>query len=309
MNEIEAMIEMALTGFFSHAKDIHILLSVFSFAIAVCLMPFSFGTGDTGTSRRRFCGALFLLSLAFEASNPGVYAVAVFIVATLITELGFLSGLAAIFWNRPWAFQRPASTDEIEAKEKQETEAESGLPALGGDTTAEETSEDLPKEIAEKVSEVSPERERHKFRDSTGKTGVVSASAFEHEVIRALTRSHLFDSFDTEVALASVTSPQKALAVVDAIGRVGLRQFVVEIKRQPSDLDAVVSQLKFAMDALQNTPEVRRRLIQIPVKGILITGQERAPEFLGDNIISLHFDPSTRKFSNLEPVKKWVRGS
>jgi hypothetical protein len=305
MSELEIIVEKTIRGFFEHARDIHILLSFMSFAIAVALMPFSFGSGEVGINRRRFCGAFLLLSLAFEASSAGVYAIAVFIVATLITELNFLSGLAAIFWDRPWAFQRPASNSEIEDKERQETEAESS--GISG-TTAIEGGGDFPEEEPANV-EVSADRGQYESRDSMRKGGVSGAAAFEHEVVRALNRSRLFDSFESQVALASVASPGTALAVVDGVGKVALRQYVVEIKWQLNDPDAVVSQLRFAMDALENTPEIRRRLIRIPVRGILITGDKRAPEFWGDNIISLHFDQSTRTFSNLERVKKWVRGS
>ena len=310
MSELEFIVEKIIGGFFEHAKDIHILLSFMSFAIAVALMPFSFGSGEIGINRRRFCGAFLLLSLAFEASNAGVYAVAVFIVATLITELNFLSGLAAIFWDRPWAFQRPASENEIEDKERRETEAESApIAPLRGETTVQSASEGLPKDAPSKVFEVSPDREQHESKDSISKKKAAPAVAFEHEIVRALNRSHLFDNFESQVALASVASPGRALAVVDGIGKVGPRQYVVEIKWQLEDLDAVVSQLRFAMDTLENTSEVRRRLIRIPVRGILITRDEKVPEFLDENIISLHFDQSTRSFPNLERVKKWVRGS
>src|SRR5208283_3293499 len=100
--------------------------------------------------------------------------------------------------------------------------------------------------------------------------------------------------------------PQRALAVVDGIGRIGPRQYVIEIKRQLNNRGAVVSQLRFAMDALENTPEMRRRLLRIPVKGLVVTGSPGVSEFLDDRIASLHYDQSTRSFADLERVRKWM---
>ena len=52
------------------------------------------------TSAIKLLGSLMVLTLAFSSNNAGVYALAIFIVATLVTELDFLEKLAAIFWNR-----------------------------------------------------------------------------------------------------------------------------------------------------------------------------------------------------------------
>lgn len=79
----------------------------------------------------KLLGSLMVLALAFAANSAVVYFLAIFIVATLVTDLDFLEKIAAIFWNRDkyWEYRMvqipPADVKARVASEaQQEVEAE-----------------------------------------------------------------------------------------------------------------------------------------------------------------------------------------
>lgn len=73
----------------------------------------------------KLIGSALVLALAFAANNAFTYGLAIFIVATLVTDLDFLEKLAALFWNRDkyWEYQlKKQSPDETAAKAAKEAD-------------------------------------------------------------------------------------------------------------------------------------------------------------------------------------------
>lgn len=103
----------------------------------------SFISADS--SRIKLIGSGLVLSLAFAANNVWTYALSIFIVATLVTELQFLEKLAAMFTNRDkyWDYLAQKSTPE-QAQQKaafeavQEATAEEAEQSRSAEKGAEE---------------------------------------------------------------------------------------------------------------------------------------------------------------------------
>jgi hypothetical protein len=302
MKYLETILVQIGRGFFAEADHINVLLSFFSFLIGIFLTPFSFGTSQSAINRRRFCGAFLLLALAFEAGSAAVYALSVFIVATLITELSFLSGLAAIFWNRSWAYQRPANDAEVRAKSKQDAENEL-IDAREAGVKKESA------RFIEFTGDIGDDAGRARGPESA-LVDLVEATGRDYErcVFDALLATDLFEEVQRETALTTSADPGQPLVVVDGIGKAGLARYVIEVKRRVTDLARVTSQIQFAMTALKNTPELRMR-ISVRVRGILITGRTGRPSEVGEDIICLFFDSEIRKFTNIDHVKAWMKRS
>jgi hypothetical protein len=316
MSALEPYIAQIWSSFFAEADKIRFLLSSISFAIGVLLAPFAFEGKDTAINRRRFCGAFLLLSVTFESSNAGMYALTIFIIATLITELNFLSSLAAIFWNRSWAFQRPASEAEITAKLEQEaaenaedTKIEIETPSARKEnyTAFEFAESDSPNKLGAYISD---KREK---KSSSQRQSIAHGLAFEQDVFTALERANLFEDIQGETALTTNANPGAPLAVVDAIGMLSNTRYVIEVKQYVRNLEQVVAQIRFAMTALKNTPELQRKLFSVRIKGILIINKEHNEigrrDFLADDIACLYFDPVTHSFTNISRIQNWIKGS
>jgi hypothetical protein len=302
----DVFVGQVFNGFFAQANSIHTLLSFLSFVGGVLLIPFSAGEEAIGKNRRRFCGSLFLLSIAFEASSAWVYSVVVFIVATLITEAEFLSGLAAIFLDRPWALPRPATPRESEISSEEDVEADSSSPPTieGRD---DETDHSVG--VEQGISEVSTSAESVRRFVSTDKR-ILSAQAYERSAFDALLQTGLFDDIQREMAITTITDTGKPLVVVDGIGKYGPSHYVIETKLRIGDLQRIISQIRFAMTALRNTPELKRKLIKGSIRGLIICppDQSRGQNF-HENIAYLLYDQNAREFTNLDQVRNWVKGS
>jgi hypothetical protein len=87
----------------------------------------------------KLLGSLMILALAFAANNGFVYPLAIFIVATLVTDLDFLEKIAALFWNRDkyWEYRMGQTTpSEVETRvaneAQQEAAAESSTATEAG---------------------------------------------------------------------------------------------------------------------------------------------------------------------------------
>ncbi len=75
------------------------------------------------TTSTKLLGSLMVLALSFAANDAAVYGLAIFIVATLVTDLDFLEKLAALFWNRDkyWDYRlKQASRQELEEKARRD---------------------------------------------------------------------------------------------------------------------------------------------------------------------------------------------
>jgi hypothetical protein len=110
-------------GLFTDIKDASaVLAQILGIAGLVWMLFFSFCEKNR-SSIVKLIGSALVLALAFAANNAFTYGLAIFIVATLVTDLDFLEKLAAFFWNRDkyWEYQlKKQSPDAAEAKAAKE---------------------------------------------------------------------------------------------------------------------------------------------------------------------------------------------
>lgn len=94
----------------THAAPI--LAQIFGFTGLAWMVVYSIISD--GSSKIKLIGSGLVLSLAFASNNVWTYALSIFIVATLVTELQFLEKLAAMFTNRDkyWDYLTKHSTPE-----------------------------------------------------------------------------------------------------------------------------------------------------------------------------------------------------
>jgi len=283
----------AWKGFFAQADHLNALLALISLVIGILLVVPSLRERNTDKNAKRFCGAFLLLALAFDANSAWVYSIAVFVVATLITELDFLSNLAAISWNRPWAIQRPASAEEIQAKLEEDVVKADDLEPVPG--------------VVQGITSELPELQASTETKSRRNFNLSHASEFEKAVLEELAQTGLFDHMQSETAITVVSSPNP-ITVLDGIGFVGPKRFVIEIKMRVSNWKQVENQVRLGINAFLNTAEMKRRLVKAPVRGIIVTN---AKDYAGDRISSdiavLYFDENTKSFTNFNQVRSWVR--
>lgn len=240
----------------------------------------------------KLLGSLMVLALAFGANNGGVYALGIFIVATLVTELDFLEKLAAIFWNREkyWEYRlRKASPPEVDAKRKAEIQEE-----LAAEEPIPETVEALPEGV-----KPTPQTDHAQAMH----TGLF----FERSVIDALAAGR------GPFAPAIINSSLKVVTrlgssqIYDAIVETPGIHYVVEVKygKRPSSLINAMNQLKLSIPTYINYLFERR----IPTKVVpvaIVPSDINAPDLFHDWLTVLKFDMESLQFTNEDGFKKAV---
>lgn len=240
----------------------------------------------------KLLGSLMVLALAFGANNGTVYALAIFIVATLVTELDFLEKIAAIFWNREkyWEYRlKKASPSEVAAK--QEAEAQ------------EEISDEKP---IRETGEPSPEGTKN--RTPTDRAQAVQmAMGFEESVLYALSAGRgPFAPARIDSRLKVVPSHGKP-RIYDAIVETPEIHYVIEVKygKRPSTLINAMDQLQLSIPTYKNYLLERGITAQvIPVA--VLPSDINAPDLFRDWLIILKFDFESHRFTNETGFRKAV---
>lgn len=241
--------------------------------LGLTIFPAFRGQRDTAI---KIFGGLLVAGIGFSAANPWIYPIAIFIVATLVTELEFLEKLAAIVWNRKEYWQyliSKASPSEIKRKIEQDVRA---TPEL-------------------KVSTV-PDNRRELIKD---------AIAFENAVVAALSSDNPLKAEKIEKGV-SITGEGYRL-IVDCIAHTPDATYVIEIKAAAnlSILDRGVAQLRRYAHAFEKYSQERgiaRRIVLV----LVVPSSSNLPDALGDVGI-LKFDKSTGKFTNLNEFRRLVQ--
>ena len=139
-------------GLFTDIKDASaVLAQILGIAGLAWMLFFSFCEKNR-SSIVKLIGSALVLALAFAANNAFTYGLAIFIVATLVTDLDFLEKLAALFWNRDkyWEYQlKKQSPDAAEAKAAKE--ASEILSESKGDSNSAPEVDDVVESGAEPV--------------------------------------------------------------------------------------------------------------------------------------------------------------
>lgn len=230
----------------------------------------------------KLLGSLMVLGLAFAANNGFVYSLAIFIVATLVTDLDFLEKIAALFWNRDkyWEYRMGQTTpSEVTARvtneAQQEVAAESSVAPEAGEEKA-------------------PERPDQSAISSF----VANAISFERSVQKALI------SGQGPFSPAKINTNRKLLSSsgaveLDAIIETPTADYVVEIKyskRPHVLLNALVSAQRGvnAYRAYLNERGIVKDVIPVAV----VPAGVSAPSLFSGAMPVLKYDSAEQKFVN-----------
>lgn len=224
-------------------------------------------------------GTLLVLAICFASNNGFVYAIGIFIVATLVTELEFLEKLAAIVWNRKeyWDYLKVKATPtEIEAKLKEEIAME-------------------PEEIEGEASPLSIPQER-------AQKIVKDAYDFYQKALKALKKPGgplKFIKLEEETRLRGEGHD----FILDGIAHSDKAIYIIEIKStRPRDLTLPVYQLDRYIQAYRRYAE-ERRVSSKPIRGILVLPSGSVERDWTKDVPILKFNAYDETFSNIDKVK------
>jgi len=273
-------------------KTVATIFAVVGLAAAICLMLSSERKIAT-----QILGSLFVISISFSADDTVVYTIAVFVIATLVTELHFLEKIAALIWNRKeyWKYlSGNASKKEVEEKTRSEIEANLiNNDAEGPDEVeAIDKTNHEPEGISETEDDVDP-------KDS--QQLVAKALQFERAVLDNLNSNQLpfdFLNFRKEVRMTSGSDGY----IIDGIIDAGGVHYLLEIKniKRPSSLINAVDQIQKYKIAYERY--LWERNICGTVQPLIIVPNEVniGSQFRGVPIVK--YDQSKNIFSNLKVI-------
>jgi hypothetical protein len=234
------------------------------------------------------------------ANNAGVYALAVFIVATSITSLDFLEKLAAIFFknDRYWQYRERSATyqdriDKIEGEDLGEAYIENH-EISDSDIETEEIPSTETKDGNDKDPDINTKK-------------ISKALAFEQKILNLLVERDkgVFSPWAVRAGVRVDFNGTKK--IFDGIAQNSKWDYVIEVKdslniykfdtKQVLDYMIFYSMFKSALP--NNTRNVR---------GLLIVPDHPAlPDFSEDKTIGvLKYDYIRNKFSNREIIFNWI---
>jgi len=223
------------------------------------------------------------MAIMFGANNGWVYAVGIFIVATLVTELAFLEKLAAIAWNRKEYWQyllEKASPKDIEDKRRKEVleDQEAGEPSQ---------------------SKARVQATERKAYLTQARSKLQSILLFEKDATEALRRDGQMLFGTSRVSDHVKLKGKTGNVVIDAVASAGDKHFVVEIKayKHPKSVRHAASAVSEAATSYATFLLERNR------SGILCPVLVLPSELSGFKPLSvpvLKFDSVSKQFTNIE---------
>lgn len=256
----------------------------------------------------KLLGSLMVLGLALSTSNSWVYGVAIFIVATLVTELEFLEKLAAIVWRQKeyWDYRlRDSSRKEIEEKRKAETmsleTSESAMNKSDQQKESPKYSMQRDEKFAFLRSSAPGVTERP--RDQKSLRNMVE---FERAVIEALRQDKELFGSKLAMDLGKTLIASGRRSVIDAIIEKEDVHYLIEIKW-------IVNYIQLGI-VIKHAMMVRRDYRQyLAAQGrsldaqliMIVQAEAKIPDFI-EGIPILKFDEKNRKFSNIEKVRLYL---
>jgi hypothetical protein len=243
---------------------------------AVCLLVAIVFTGvavkDRSARPMKVTGSFLIAFLATKANHSAVYAVAIFLVATLITKLDFIENIAAIFWRSKEffdyrkAFAR-ASDQEKTRRIQREVAAEPELHAGDG--------------VQESVRRVMGLEERI----------LALAAAF-------------FASHNGQLTTGvKVRTKDGRETLIDAVADTPLGTYLVEVKTTRS-----APSHRRAVDELRRLLDAYRAQYRPEAWGIVIVPSESELEDRVDyHIAALKYDDAVTQFVNAGQVSHWMQ--
>lgn len=233
----------------------------------------------------KLLGSLMVLALAFAANNAFVYSLAIFIVATLVTDLDFLEKIAALFWNRDkyWEY-RMGETPPLEVRARAASEAQQEMEMEEFNASEPE------KRTATTKEKVAPSLTNY----------VSNALSFERAAVSALGAGKgpfLPYQISTNLWIRSPSTDVE----LDAIIETPSIDYVVEIKHSKRTqvlLNALSTARRgaYAYKAYLNERGIQKKVVPIAI----IPAEVTSPEVLRASLPILQFDSSKGEFVNQE---------
>jgi hypothetical protein len=241
----------------------------------------------------KLTGSILVLAMSFAAQNGFVYAIGVFVIATLVTELQFLEKLAALIWNRKeyWDYLSKASPREVQEK-------------IARDEA--EIAEVLPRRSAPELNENNTDA-TDTTRDKTG-GGPATASGYHfHRAVISALQSDL-----NPISALGIRSDVKIKdggrdVIIDALIETSSTFYIVEIKAgsSPRLLNKAVAQVKRQIEELFPLLAARR-FAAYPVRGIIIIPPNPDAPINVDGVPVLQFDMERKQFVNREAFQRYL---
>jgi len=258
------------------------LLAVLTFLSAAVLGVYNSFSKTNREFITKFSGALLVSALALLANHVAVYALSIFIVATIITRLDFLENIAAIFWGRRefWEYRTHMTK-----------------------ATKAELRDKLQREVQQEVEPGTPSKEVRNTQ--------IQAFEFERLSIDKIgSEDGIFEKNRVRSGVSiMVEGLNYLLDAVAVVPRGAICFYVIEIKfvRSSHTVLTGARQIQKYMHAYEAFVEDHEPAI--PVRGILIIPSNIESEnFIGDRIGVLKFDLQTRKFTNKNIISEWIYG-
>lgn len=257
---------MNLAELIDSPADALVLLSTTVGIVGLLLFPFF--KQARSTAIKIFAGIL-VTGIGFAANNAFVYALTLFVVATLVTELEFLEKLAALAWGRKeyWKYLLNKAPPEVMEQKARE-------------------------EALELEEEARPLEIRRSFMDD--------ALVFERSVFNALHKHKLFphQKVKTELSL----SGKGTRYLIDAIVEGPKGVYVIEVKASDSRrvLQRGMIQLRSYASMFKNYLNERGK--KLPVTPLLVVpSSSTAPDII-EGIGIVKFERQKEDFINLDEV-------
>lgn len=277
------------------------------------------------TASVKLIGSLMVLAMAFAANHWAVYALAIFITATLVTELEFLERLAAIFWGRDKYFdylKGRATTVEkelvVQAEAVKELAAEAEQQVLSPgpiDAPGEGVSQAEPTEAAGEPPPAPSAPNAPVSQTSGGKSiKIAQLEGLKSRLKEIVSKAREFESQVKEALSKSLQQPAdltfdvslrrradgKPTMVLDAVIETPLTVYVIEIKNStsPPIVHDAAQQLERYCAAYAEFLEQRGVSKPVVPVGIFPTpGLNWRPP---GKMVPISFDEQTRKFVGTE---------
>ena len=292
-----------------NSMTMHSMLSLISFFISILFFITSFfeksdsvefGKKIKAKISLKIAGAFLVASLAFISHNPGVYALAIFIVATFITNLDFLENLAAIFWkNKDFWDYRKATLEKANQSEKDEklNDEDEVIDAEKTETSNQNYNKAEAKEKESTNNNIVEKTEEQEFH--------YTSFTFQLEVMDKLKESILFKGFDFHEDIKLQFSNDLKY-IFDGYARSSTKDIIVEsdfVKTLTSQRLKIL-QVKKYMNELNMFNLSRDRFSNI--KAVIIVPHTDLHPRINLDIGFLVYNTVTKEFENLEEIRKWI---
>jgi hypothetical protein len=272
-----------------------LLAAVFLVVVLVATMTFIL-TRRNSDLAIRLLGSLMILALALAANTVWLYGIAVFIVATLVTELDFLEKFIAIVWNRKeyWDYRISSATPKELQRKRAVEVLELTRPQLLGETTHTERSRQS--RDADNADSV------RLSRTVSHRALLEKVKNFENAVVETLKSGVGPFSGSRVRAPVRVQTSSRRTTILDAVIERPDTHFVVEVKflRSPRLPEPMIHQVLGVTEVYREAVFVKGQPVH--VVPLLVVPAETGLPTMDSGILIAQFEFESKRFTNLDEL-------